>query len=301
MKPFEHYDVINQSEFLDYQKSFEINEHTSPIIIIIRGITGSLKIKQIFSDIEYVQNIDYLDINDENRQPYFEKIKEYITPELPEVEFFNYYSNTKFNRKNFKFYSRLCTELDNFYYFQNKESYITAFVYIYRILETISYSFPLIYASKTDDFIGSYENFKSWISGNKEKGERGFFKTFIETIVKNDPLEEHTIDINIVAESDEIKSYFFNAIKRVCPEEVFNLEHTNEPNKLSINFVEFHSLIINIRNRFFHLLNSGQQNLQSDELLDSEYFFSLINKSCMNWLSLVIFEILSITIENDEC
>ena len=90
---------------------------------------------------------------------------------------------------------------------------------------------------------------------------------------------------------------FFNAIKKACPENLFDSNDTEEPRKIAIKFSEYSSFIINVRNRFFHLFNSGQPNLQSDEILDADFFFSMINKQSVNWLSVILLEVLSFSLE----
>lgn len=51
------------------------------------------------------------------------------------------------------------------------------------------------------------------------------------------------------------------------------------------------SFIINVRNRFFHNLNSSANNIESNRIVDSDEFFSFINPMAMHWVSMVFLEI----------
>ena len=67
---------------------------------------------------------------------------------------------------------------------------IESFVHIYRTLEFMSYSFPMIYASKSMDYRGSYEHLKKFMNGDSD-GELKFFKTFLKELFKNNILLEN--------------------------------------------------------------------------------------------------------------
>lgn len=170
-------------------------------------------------------------------------------------------------------------------------------------METISYAFPLIYASKTDDFIGTYNYLKDFLTGNRDKGELGFFKSFIKIIFNGDPLSESSISIDIVVDSEEVdereslQRVFFNSFRKACPDVNIYSADTEEPRKISVKFSDYSSFIINLRNRFFHLFSSGQPNLLSDDIIDADFFFKLVNKPTAYWISLVLLEILKHSIE----
>ena len=56
--------------------------------------------------------------------------------------------------------------------------------------------------------------------------------------------------------------------------------------------------MILIRNRFFHLTKgTWQENLSSTEILYPDYFFKPIINHGLNWIALVIFEIIKVDFE----
>lgn len=290
---FEHIELMNADAFNEHTSNLSVTVNPTPKVILLRGLIGSIKIKHKFSQHEFDQTIDYFDLENVNTglNP-VERLKNYISQELSTDDLGKIFKDRRFLHQNQNFFQNLTNEFSNYYYYENKQSHTTAFAYLYRILETISYAFPLIYAAKTDDFKGTYNFLKDCLTGNRDKGELGFFKSFIKVVFENDPLFESSISINIIADTEDIQQHFFNSFKKACPDENIYSADTDEPRTLSIKFPEYSSFIICLRNRFFHLFNSGQPNLQSDDILDADYFFKLVNRQTTNWLSLVLLEIL---------
>lgn len=294
IRPFEHIEPIDQAIFTAELSNLNLARNTYPKLALIRGIVGSIKIKHTISQIEFDQTVDYLDLQGRNvgKHP-LEKIKDYISEEITLADLDGIFGDRAFMLQNQKFFERLTQEFNNYYFYQNRRSFTTAFAFIYRILETMSYAFPLIYATKTNDFKGTYTLLKDYMSGNKDKGELGFFKSFIKVLFGSDPAATSSITINIYGDTEEIQQKFFSSITKACPDpDIYDATDTEEPRKLSVKFTEYSSFIINLRNRFFHLFNSGQPNLQSDDILDADAFFYQVNEKSIYWISLVLIEII---------
>ena len=294
IRPFEHIEVIDQAAFTAETSNLNLATNLYPKLALIRGIVGSIRIKHTISQIEFDQTVDYLDLQGRNagKNP-LEKLKDYISEEITLADLDGIFGDRVFLLQNQKFFERLTQEFNNYYFYQNRRSFTTAFAFIYRILETISYAFPLIYATKTNDFRGTYTLLKDYMSGNKDKGELGFFKSFIKVLFGADPALTSSITINIYGDTDEIQQKFFSSITKACPDpDIYDPADTDEPRKLSVKFTEYSSFIINLRNRFFHLFNSGQPNLQSDDILDADAFFYQVNEKSIYWISLVLLEII---------
>lgn len=292
--PFEHIELMNANAFNEHTSNLCVTINPTPKVILLRGLIGSIKLKHTITQREFEQTTDYFDLMKVNsHENPLDRLKKYIANELSTDDLGKIFKDKKFLHQNQSFFDRLNNEFSNYYYYDNKQSHTTAFAYLYRILETISYAFPLIYAAKTDDFKGTYNFLKDCISGNKDKGELGFFKSFIKVVFENDPLFESSITINIDAESEDIQQSFFNSFMKACPDpSTYDATDHEEPRKLSVKFSEYSSFIICLRNKFFHLFNSGQPNLQSDDILDADHFFKLVNKQTTYWISLVLLEIL---------
>lgn len=301
MKPFEYIEVLEASKFNTDTSVFDLTATSTPKVALLRGIVGSMRLRHTVSKVEFQQNIDYLDLEERNvSKPLFDKLKDYISEDLSVEDLCRILRNRTFAYQNQKFYENLNQEFNNFYYYEGKGSHTTAFAFVYRILETISYAFPLIYAAKTNDFKGTYDLLKSYLTGSKDKGELGFFKSFIKVLFGGDPVSESSITIEITGEDEDIQKAFFNSFKKACPDDrIYDATDTEEPRKLSIKFSEYSSFIISIRNRFFHFFNSGQPNLESDDILDADAFFALINKKSIHWISFVLFEVFKYNIDSE--
>lgn len=184
------------------------------------------------------------------------------------------------------------SEVSQFILHNERGSYTSAFIYIYRILEKISYAFPLIYASKSQDFLSSFNQLKELMVGDKEKKELGFFKVFIDMLYKGNVISDTSIDIYIRTDDSTVQEQMYKILKDISGNSVMH-EDSIEFEKFSIKFCEMGSFIINIRNRFFHNLNSSSNNIQSHKIVDSDEFFSFINPMAMHWISLVFLEVIT--------
>lgn len=147
----------------------------------------------------------------------------------------------------------------------------------------MSYSFPLIYASKSMDYRGSYGNLKKFMSGDSD-GELKFFKTFLKELFKNNILFQYEFEI-----------YFLNGnetlIKQELQRVINNTSYTFDGNTMKIRFANIIDLIVILRNRYFHmLLGKGTDNFYDIQYDKRELFYAM-NPVFMNWLTLVYREI----------
>lgn len=191
------------------------------------------------------------------------------------------------NRKNHYVHGQVLAELTGALIWMEK-SPIESFVHIYRALEFMSYSFPLIYASKSMDYKGSYEKLKKFMSGDSD-GELKFFKTFLNELFKNNLLFQYEFEI-----------YFLNGNERLIKEElervINNSYYSFDGNTMKIRFANIIDFIITLRNRYFHmLLGKGTDNFY-DIKYDKREIFLAVNPVFINWLSMVYKEIVSYSI-----
>ena len=224
-------------------------------------------------------------------------LNESIEPSDLEVFFFD----RRYMLKNRDFFKRLENEFCNFLTYNAKGSYTTAFVFIYRILEVISFSFPLIYAAKTYDFKDTFAKLKEVFDSNSgnSKGELGFLKSAIKVMFTDRDFMETSIDI-ILDDEYERNSKIFKTIRNIVTESNVFHGDTIENSKISIRFGEVSSFIVIIRNKFFHLFNRGDRNLESIEMIDPDYFFSKLNKPLFGWICVVYIEIIKFLLEEHE-
>src|SRR5262245_38924997 len=153
MEPFEITETLPAASFVDETIILSVSENTPAIVLLLRGLIGSTTIKHLFTHTQFNQEIDYLDlVGSKGGIAPLERLKNYISIDLTIEEFASYFTSPQLRHKNVDFFKRLNNEFNNFHYYSHKESHTTAFLYLYRILESVSYAFPLIYASKTNDF-----------------------------------------------------------------------------------------------------------------------------------------------------
>ncbi len=307
IKPFAFNDTLLKKNYAPVLHSLIVNNSgktvSSPMLVILRLALGKVRISPIFQKSSFLHEINYLDLqNLQAGVDELEKLKEYLAPDVPLNDFAALFSDKVFINQNTSFYLRLLNELSNFIFYERKGSHTTAFIYLYRTLEVISIPFPLIYVSKVSDFGNAFEFLRSCTATEKNdkdggKGELGVFKTFVEKIFENDPIKESTIDIDIIHNPrvPELQELYYKKLKDICSfkgSSIIKEDDCVEFSKLAINYTEMGSLIISIRNRFFHLFNSERHNIQSHEIPHSDEFFQFINNKAAYWLFSIYFEII---------
>ena len=187
------------------------------------------------------------------------------------------------NRRNNHIYENILFEIST-YFWNNKRSSISAFANLYRCLEYISYSFPMIYASKTNDFAGSFSSLKSYFKG--DSGEHKFFKYFIEALFNHDP-SFLDFQFNIPIEISDPQNILKSDMRIIYPK----LDYDYNSGNFTIKFKDMHSFFMDTRNRYFHMsINQGRPNFSSTNY-DICEFFQSINPFILNWLSIIIVQI----------
>lgn len=188
------------------------------------------------------------------------------------------------NRKNHYVYRQLLSEL-TMALIRKENSPIESFVHIYRALEFMSYSFPLIYASKSMDYTGSYNHLKDFMSG-ESSGELKFFKRFLKVLFKDNLIYDYEFD-----------AFFLNGTEQLIETEFQHVIKANyylfDGNTMKIKFANVIDLVITIRNHFFHMLiGKGGDNFY-DTRYDKRDIFEALNPIFINWLAIIYKEIAS--------
>lgn len=263
-----------------------ISDRISNEAVLIRLLLGTLTIKHFSGErqisLEQRNNYSIAGILDDITLPE-DRIKDFFS--------FEEFSNTekesigkylRFNRRNHFVHEELLSELTQAMVWQ-EQSPIESFVHIYRTLEFMSYSFPLIYASKSMDYRGSYEKLKKFMSGDSD-GELKFFKTFLKELFKENILYEYEFDILFI--SDNV-----NLIQAELERAVSNNYYIFEGETMKIRFANVADLLITLRNRYFHMLiGKGTDNFY-DIRYDKRELFSVMNPMFINWLTMIYKEI----------
>ena len=186
------------------------------------------------------------------------------------------------NRKNSDIYEVVLFEISS-YIDTYQTSPSAAFTHLYRCLEFLSYCFPLIYASKSRNYKGSFSDLRKFLSGDSS-GELKFFGKFLCTCFEKEPaILNYIFEIDVVLSSsiDALKSDLKRISKSSFPYDFDN-------GVLRLKFEDMLSLFITIRNRYFHMLvGQGQENFESNKY-NIEEFFKCINPHLLNWIAMII-------------
>ncbi len=297
MNYFYYLDPIRSEVFHEKYKYLSIKHNEDEQLLVTRLFSGNIDIIHKNSNTKIKQRIDnttfpakVINVNSRYFDNFIEGIK---TKDLN-----NYFYNVKY--KNKKFYNSILNELSNYYYQRNRNSFTTSFIYAYRLLEAISYGFPLIYASKTKDFEKSYKALNSFFSKNEKAGELAFFRQFLNVLFKDTEYLELTVDVDLRIENIdfETRKLFYEIFRKTIDKERYIVSET-ENTELQFKFLHFFNVIISLRNKYFHFLKGGwQENITSLEMIEPDLFFSIINDKIINWIGLVFFQILQFSNDN---
>lgn len=278
---------------LTHQSPFFISDESSEISVIFGVLSGRCVVINKNNEIPVELNRNYFYSNypekNESDMDFLDEIEEGVN--LSDYE--SFIIKNKF--KNRAFYKNFLSEMTGAIYNEELEKHTASFVHIYRAYEHLSYSFPMIYASKTDDFLGTYSNLRKWMTStdsDRNAGELKFHKSYVAALFKELPEISSTIDIHITAK-EEFKEYIFSSLTKktlAWQSERDFTPATVKPDKISVNFIDFHSFIINLRNRFFHYANSTTENITTEDIIDSDLLFSLVNKSAISYITRIFHE-----------
>lgn len=261
------------------------------LLLIVRLLSGAIKVEHISTSKAFHQKENYFTADLQGYSQYWDKRFPQLIAENYTLEHFaEYVDSAKLQNK--AFYKNILSELAYYFYYQKRGIHSSAFVFLYRALEHVSYAFPLIYASKTDDFSKTFNFLKELMSGDKNAGELGFFKSFIKTVYSDDAIYESSVDFPMLLDTEAEQSKAFHLLKSLCKGDMI-AESTDSPRLLSIKYIEVGSFIIAIRNRFFHYMNGGAKNIETSNISDVDTLFSLVNKKCLYWLSTVLLAVIS--------
>lgn len=277
------------TSILTNASNFYIDNKSREIAILYRVLSGTCLITNLNHEIPVDLSSNYFfenfTPNDKGDLSFLDTFEESIN--LDDYDRFI----EKSGYKNHKFYRAFLNEIASSVYYEETERHTAAFVHIYRAYEHMSYAFPMIYASKTDDYIATFQNLRTWLTRTDDgnTGELKFHKSFIATLFKGLPELSNTVDIHILARNefrDKIFSVLANKVVGWKSPDKYT-PTTVRPDKLAIQFLEFHSFIVTLRNRYFHYSNTRSDNIGLDEIVESDMLFSFVNKPALNYIATI--------------
>jgi len=254
--------------------------------VILRLLMGGLRLKQpSISSKLIIQNKNYTKLPFEaSTKLSLSSINNVFCVDLTESEARD--SCNKYflkNRKNTFVHDQILFELTS-YFVEEAKSPIAAFVHLYRSLEFMSYSFPMIYASASRDYRGTYTSLKKFMGGDAA-GELAFMKNFIRELFKDSRILSYPFDIEVPIDNIEI-------VRKEC--EVAFKEQvvcSFEDSTFSIEFQHMMALFITLRNRYFHFLIGSNNNNFISRDYDINELFEAFNPHFINWIAIVFSKI----------
>ncbi len=267
-------------------------------VLLLRMLSGTMDFKNNTSGTLISQRINYATFDFTPNSRISAKLINdvFASDHISQKKVVDYYTNCfKFGNRNL--FKNFLLEISNFFCQKQKKAHATAFLHLYRSFELISYCFPLFYASKSTSYEKTFVSLKEYFS--KVDGERPFFKKFVhDHLFASDIRLDQTLPIKFVAPNIDLQKQYYAAIKRLCDANAnIDIKSSTPDTEIVISRRGLTSLIIDIRNRYFHLLTGDfNDNFSSGELAEIDHFFVIINDTILNWLSIIYFQILKKTI-----
>lgn len=186
------------------------------------------------------------------------------------------------------YFNKILLELIEFFCRARKGNHTLAFLHAYRLLERMAFVFPLLYAVRSASYPGAFSTLKEFFKGGVDS-ELALLRKF-----QNEALDasqrEAPSDLDFSAIEPAVAHAAFAVVRR-CVGDSDVLSDAFPV--LTIKSGSLLSLLINIRNRYFHFSVSNEANISVDEIGDSDDFFEVINDSVLNWLAVVFLAVLA--------
>lgn len=264
-------------------------ENGSSILRIFRLISGTINCEDEYKNTVYKFRNNYTTFPFvENNKLSGTTVLDNFPPELLIKDLDQYFKKA---RENKKFYDSIEIELLKCLIADYEKRYLESFFYLYRVIEGICYSIPLMYVSKNKDYNKTYSELQGFFGKDKD-GELAFFKRFVaETFNKEDFYKSNIlIDLHQI-EIEEIRPVYYKIYLEKLKNKTASQPIENE--SIEVKFIVFYDLMIELRNRFFHnSKGSWQENLESTNLLFPDLFFKPLISHGLNWISIILFEII---------
>lgn len=283
---FEYKESILPQYLRHIPDSVNLNKTSYVEAKLIRLILGTCQVKSNNADITLNQNKNYCNaLGTLNTNPTSRTFKNLVSPlTLSDID--KYLQKVK--NTNYLLINDLLVEFSYFFLNENKGNHTSAFIHLFRILEFISYSFPLIHASTSKNYYGTFNSLKKFFT--QDGGELSFLIKFVNKLFETDPILNTEVDIEVrYTIKPEVQTKIYKSYKRVLMSDKITFDDSTET--FSFEYQYFIELIRSLRNRYFHFAVGGQKNIRSTEIEYPDIFFKQINDCAVNWLSIIYFEI----------
>lgn len=268
-------------------EELRINSTSVSEAVLIRLITGTINVYHIPTDYSFKPRNNYSNLSfTRNVRVSSKPIKDcFDVSSLNQIADYIKENDTK----NKKYNESLLTELTHFFYCKSKKNYLSSFVHLYRFLEFISYSFPLIHASNTKNYYGSFDSLKKYFKG--DGAELKFLIRFTNDLFDSRPELSLVAEFNVPGTSTAQREKLYKSIKHILRDKNY-LVFDDTLFQFKTEYKNLIDLIVYIRNRYFHFATGGMKNIKTSDILDPNVFFGLIVDNAVNWLACIYVEII---------
>jgi hypothetical protein len=290
-KIFSYHEILNENDLLKLPKELQ-GKSISKEGVLIRLLLGTIGLTYNYENIPVIQRINYSKLYlKKNIVININTFKHCLFSILNNKEQIDKY--LKENRKNTSTFEEVLNEISYYFYYLNKKSNLSGFLHLYRTIEFISYSFPLIYVSKSKSYKRSYEYMKSFFS-EKQESELKFLNCFVDSMIDASLLDSY-IKFDMYFVDSCMGASYYKLLKLVC--KYGGIQYTDDVSTISIQYRDLLAFIITLRNRFFHMKIGKEDNISAINVELNEFFGS-INKYALLWISYIYFHILEFGIQN---
>jgi len=291
---FDFSDPIPANHRASLPPYLHVNAATTYDILLLRLLTSTIEItnKKISKRIRLTHNFTTFPFHQVSRKS-ARQIRSLLTP-FSIADYVKY--SQKFYGRNIIFYHNLLQELTFYFNYSYLQQYQSAFVNLYRSLEYLSYSFPLIHSSHFSNYIGSFTALRSYLLNDKT-GELKFFEKFVEKIFQGTPYLSLTTNFNFPHPDVNVANNCYDSFYAQMNTADWTTAN-RATHSLSIENSKLLGLFINARNRYFHFASGGQRNISNTDLKDPDFFFENINPKFLNWIAFIYSTVIRESLDN---
>jgi len=280
---FTYIERLDVREYNLFPETLRLSLKPTSESILFRLLLGTINVYESYNNILVEQKITYNKIRDSfsdntSQNP----IKDWLTSDFG-IKDVNYYFRV--STRNKQLYDELLTEFSWYFINKAKDNNVGAFLNLYRALEYMSYSFPMVFSAKTFNYHNTYETLKSFFT-NKDSGQLKFFNRFIKMLFE-DYLLRCPFKIDTYVGDEILDKKKQKIIERLC----LGMDYSDDGSVITISYSNVLDLMINLRNKYFHFESDNRDNI-SNINFNGDQFFGSLNDKFANWLAMIYQEIL---------
>lgn len=182
-------------------------------------------------------------------------------------------------------YRDLLAEYSNYFIQRASGSHVAAFVSVYRIIERISFTAPLISVLSSRDHVRYFDTLKSFFGG-KDEGE---LKLLSRCIASGHFVDPAFLDLPVSVRFSSPSGYSSDHFD-VAKAHLSDKFDSSDPSlaKFELKVRDCADACVVIRNRFFHFSSGGwQNNISLVSLKNPDEFFSCLNEALFPVIALL--------------